>query len=77
MTKGDYISALRSRWPRRHTDDVALETIALANAAVNACPMSARLWVMRGNLIQLGSEDCPHSLDDARASYRRAVEVDP
>ena len=32
---------------------------------------------MRGDLIQLGPESFPHSLDDARASYQRATEIDP
>ena len=53
MTEDDYISELRSRWPRGHTDDVSLETIALADEAVHAFPLSARLFIMRGDLIQL------------------------
>ena len=32
---------------------------------------------MRGSLIQLGPENCPHSLDDALTSYQRAIEIDP
>jgi hypothetical protein len=70
MTESDYISELRSRWPREHSDDVALETITLVDEAVRAFPLSVRLLVMRGNLIQLGPEDCPHSLDDALACYQ-------
>jgi len=38
---------------------------------------SPKLWCMRGDLIQLASESCPHSLDDARACYQRAAEIDP
>ena len=40
-------------------------------------PKSARLWILRGDLIQLGGEDPRYSLDDALASYRMALEVDP
>jgi hypothetical protein len=32
---------------------------------------------MRGDLIQLGPKECPHPLDEALTSYRRAVELDP
>jgi tetratricopeptide (TPR) repeat protein len=32
---------------------------------------------MRGNLIQLGPESCPHPLEDALHSYQRAMEIDP
>jgi tetratricopeptide (TPR) repeat protein len=77
MTEADYISELRSRWPHKHSDDVSLETIALADEAVRAFPLSARLSVMRGNLIQLGPTDCPYSLDDALACYQKAIEIDP
>ena len=77
MTEDDYISELRSRWPREHTDDVTLETISLAGEAVRAFPLSVRLLVMRGNLIELGPENSPHSLDDALACYQKAIEIDP
>jgi tetratricopeptide (TPR) repeat protein len=75
MTEDDYISALRARWPR--DCDASLETITLADEAVRAFPSSARLLVMRGNLIQLGPESCPHPLEEALRSYQRAVELDP
>ena len=77
MTEDDYISKLRSRWPREHCDDVTLETIALVDEAVRTFPLSARLLVMRGNLIELGPEDCPYCLDDALACYQRAIEINP
>ena len=61
MTESDYISELKSRWP---TDEAAnretsLETLALADEAVQAFPQSAELWVIRGNLLELGPENCP------------------
>lgn len=77
MTEDDYISELRSRWPRQPADEVSLETIALADEAVRVFPSSAKLWVMRGNLIELGPENCRLGLDDALASYKRAIEIDP
>jgi tetratricopeptide (TPR) repeat protein len=63
------------RWP--DNCDATLETVELADEAVRVFPGSAQLWCIRGDLIQLGPEDCPHSLDDARASYQRATELDP
>jgi tetratricopeptide (TPR) repeat protein len=75
MTEDNCIAELKKRWPRE--GEATLETIALADAATRAFPRSPQLWCMRGSLIQLGPENCPHSLDDALASYKRAVEIDP
>ncbi|MCX6923528.1 MAG: hypothetical protein NT154_10020 [Verrucomicrobia bacterium] len=75
MTEDAYICQLRGGWPQ--DSDASLEVIALADEAIRAFPRSARLLVMRGNLIELGPESCPHPLDEALRSYRRAVEIDP
>jgi len=75
VTENDYIKELRERWPQ--DCDATLETIALADEAVRSFPQSAQLWCIRGDLIQLGPESCPHSLDDALASYQRAIEIAP
>lgn len=75
MTEDEYIAELQKRWPRQ--GDAALETINLADEAVRRFPGSPKLLCMRGNLIELGPENCPHSLDDALACYKRAIEIDP
>jgi tetratricopeptide (TPR) repeat protein len=75
MTEDDYIAQLRTGWPK--DSDASLEVIALADEAVRSFPQSARLWVMRGDLIQIGPECCPHPLDEALRSYQRAIELDP
>lgn len=78
MTEDDYISQLRAGWPHGpEVCEASLEVLALVDAAVRAFPQSARLWVMRGNLIQLGSKACPYSLAESLASYQQAVEIDP
>jgi len=77
MTEDDYISALKAGWPRKHTDEVSLETMSLTDEAVRVFPLSPRLWVMRGNLIELGPESTPHTLQDALVCYQRATEIDP
>jgi len=75
VTENDYSTQLKARLPR--DCDASLETITLADEAVRVFPQSPRLWCIRGELIQLGPENCPHSLDDARACYQRATEIDP
>lgn len=82
MNENEYIAELRMRWPRGSSSsepnfEATPETIAIADQAVAAFPNSPKLWCMRGDLIQLGSEDSPHSLDDAWACYQRATEIDP
>ena len=78
MTEDNYITKLKARWARREdSDEVLLATIALADEAVQSFPQSPRLWCIRGDVIQLGPENCPHSLDDALACYQRATELDP
>jgi tetratricopeptide (TPR) repeat protein len=75
MKESDYIEKLFALWPAEgETSD---EALALADGAVRAHPDSARLWCMRGDLIQLGSADIPYSLEDALACYERAVSIDP
>lgn len=74
-TEDDYISSLRDCWPMGSNG--TMEVIALANEAVRVFPRSARLWVMRGDLIRIGPQSDVHSLEEALRSYQRAVEIDP
>ena len=74
MTEKQYINRIKGMWPR--DCDASLESIALADKAVSAFSRSPRLWCIRGDLIQLGPKECPHPLDEALDSYRRAVELD-
>src|SRR5258708_11174332 len=75
MTEEDYFAELRKRWPRR--GKATTETIAFADEATRAFPRSPKLWCMLGNLVELGPENSPNSLDEALASYKRAIEIDP
>lgn len=77
MTESDYITELKARWPRKHSDEVSLETIALADEAIQRRPQSPQLWVIRGDLLQLGPEDCPYPLEESLVCYQRAIEIDP
>jgi tetratricopeptide (TPR) repeat protein len=51
--------------------------MALIDEAVRVFPRSAKLWVMRGDLLQLGPENSPYPLEESLASYKRALEIDP
>jgi len=75
MKESDYIEKLFALWPTE--GETSGEALALADEAVRTYPASAKLWCMRGDLIQLGSADIPYSLEDALACYERAVSIDP
>ena len=77
MTEEDYIAELRKRSPRNAYMKATPETIALADEATRAFPRSPKLWCMRGQLIRRGPENCPHHLNEALASYKKAIEIDP
>jgi len=75
MSEEEYIRELRER--TTVGNGASLEIVALADEAVRDFPRSAKLWCLRGDLIQLGPENTPHSLDDALACFQRAIEIDP
>jgi tetratricopeptide (TPR) repeat protein len=75
MKESDYIEKIFALWPTEgETSD---EALTLADESVHAYPDSAKLWCMRGDLIQLGSADIPFTLEDALVCYERAVSIDP
>ena len=75
MNESDYITQLSSLWPTE--GETCKEALALADSAVRMFPDSAKLWCMRGDLIQLGPADIPYELEEALACYERAVSIDP
>jgi hypothetical protein len=78
MTESDYIAELKSRWPRDENGkrEATLETLTLAEA-VRALPHSAPLWVIRGNLLEMGPEECTLPLEESLVCYKKAMEIDP
>jgi tetratricopeptide (TPR) repeat protein len=44
---------------------------------VQLFPQSAKLWVIRGDLLQLAREDCPYPLEESLSCYKKAIEIDP
>ncbi len=78
VSENEHVAKLKARWPRMQDNDaVLLETISIADEAVSAFPQSSQLWCILGDVIQLGPEGSPHSLDNALMCYQRATEVDP
>jgi tetratricopeptide (TPR) repeat protein len=79
MTESDYVTELKSRWPTDEAGkrEATLETLALADEAVRAFPRSAPLWVIRGNLLELGPEACALPLEESLVCYKKAIEIDP
>ena len=79
MTESDYIAELKSRWPNDEAGkrEASMETLALADEAVRAFPRSSPLWVIRGNLLELGAEECSLPLEESLVCYKKAIEIDP
>jgi len=76
MKEAEYIEKLKSSYPDEG-EDTSYETLCFADGAVHAFPQSAKLWCIRGDLIQLGAGDAGHELSDALASYQQAIKIDP
>lgn len=71
----EHIDTIASKWPKGK--EASSEILALAEEAVSAFPQSAKLWCMRGDLIQMSALEANYELADATASYQQAVTVDP
>ena len=75
MTVQEYTDAICKLIPE--DGELPLEVIHLIDAAVQEHPDSALLCEKRGALIQISPEDTPHPLEEALASYYRALELAP
>ena len=70
-----YIEKLQALYPQE--GEASDEALAMAEQAVAQCPTCAKLWYLRGNLIQLGDAESKYELVDALRSYEQAIAVDP
>lgn len=78
MTETEFLQQISQRWPRTASDaEPTSATLALVDEAVTSFPASARLWTMRGDLLQLGHHGSEHGLREIERCYRRAIEADP
>lgn len=77
MSELEHIEKVFAVWPRRESaDGDAAVPLRLVEEALLQHPASAKLHCMKGDLIQL-SDGLSYQLEDALASYERAVEVAP
>lgn len=51
--------------------------LGLVEKGLKLFPQSPRLWMVRGDLIQISDDDERYSLEDALESYRTALRLDP
>ncbi len=76
MDETAYIEKLKASYPTEG-EETSNQALALADEAVRAFPKSAKLWCIRGVLIQLGAGEPTYEVADALASYEQAIVVDP
>lgn len=77
MTESEFIEELSARWPRLNPGEPTMDTIELASVAVSEHPRSAKLWTMRGNLLELADLETGHALREPERCYRQAIKLDP
>jgi Tfp pilus assembly protein PilF len=75
MTEANIVKAAREALAS-HSEAIPT-ALRLVEEGLLHFPKSAQLWVLRGDLIQLGSADLTYSLNDALSSYRAALEHEP
>ncbi|MBI3191455.1 MAG: hypothetical protein HYZ36_02235 [Pedosphaera parvula] len=75
MTEDEYVAAVSDG--RRSACETSDDLFRLIEEAVRVYPDSARLWQIRGDMIQLGSEGSPYALSEALVSYQKAISIDP
>ena len=76
LTESEYITRLEGSYPDQG-QEASVEVMALVEQAVAAYPHNAKLWCIRGDLIQLSTVEAEYELDDALRSYQRAASVTP
>lgn len=77
MTEQDYVELIKGQCPSSNEAEPAPKTIAVCERAVAEFPSSAKLWLMRGDLIQLAGYEGTPALSEAEQSYRRAITASP
>ncbi len=70
-----YIDRVQALYPQE--GEASAEALALVEQAVAECPKCAKLWCLRGDLIQLGGPESRYELADALRSYEQAIAFDP
>ncbi|WP_045825406.1 hypothetical protein [Teredinibacter turnerae] len=78
MTETEYIAELEKRWPKRFVNsEPTVETMNLTLEALSLYPQSEKLWIMRGDLLQLVDYDDGYDLKESERCYRQAIGINP
>jgi Tfp pilus assembly protein PilF len=77
MTEEEYVTLLEGRWPSFGGLEPTRETMDFCERAVSDFPSSAKLWIIRGDFIQLADHQDAPPLSEAERSYRQAIHADP
>ncbi len=78
MTEQDYIEQLEARFPHTlESIEPTVQTIKLCDQAVQAHPHSAKLWSLRGGLLQLARYDTGYALEESAICFVMAIRAEP
>jgi hypothetical protein len=77
MAEEDYIHKIAELSRLASGSETPIQVFREIEEALSVYPDSPSLWCMRGDLIQLGPEDSPYSLEDALRSYEKALTINP
>ena len=78
MKEEKYISELKKRWPKDNDSvEPTRETMDFTLEALDVYPKSEKLWIMRGNLLQLVSYDDGLELSEIEKCYRKTIAINP
>jgi|TARA_R110001599_G_scaffold24835_5_gene89435 tetratricopeptide (TPR) repeat protein len=78
MSELEYIDLFHDRWPEGAKDpEPTKETITLINQAIEEYPNSEKLWVIRGDLLQLINYEHDIPLEESLVCYKKALIINP
>jgi len=75
MTEAELIDAIGAEVAEHNS--ATPQALSMVEDGLKRFPKSARLWILRGDLIQVSDDDGRYFLDDALESYLAALRCDP
>jgi Tfp pilus assembly protein PilF len=75
MTEWEIVETVRAQFAGE--EPPGPEALRMVEEGLESFPKSVRLWILRGDLIQLSSDEASYCLEDAMTSYQKASECDP
>lgn len=77
MTELEFIAEISRHWPREiSSSEPTSATLTLVNEAVASFPLSAKLWILRGCVLQL-ADGAMYPLQESGRCFVEAIRVDP